>query len=651
MSLLAPLALFGLLTLPAILVLHLLRNRREQLPISSLRLWRGLQQKKHGEMPRSIPLSLMLILQLLVATALTLGLAQPVLSFLLDQPEHTIFLLDTTTSMLSRDTTVGEIPQFISESIPLDDLTSRFDVAREIIKSQLQLLDDGDSFVMINLNGQPDVLLSGDGSQKLEAQLTLDNLVPGGTGVDLPAALTLANGLIAADRPNKIVVLSDGNYSVNAARLPQIFAPLEWQTVGAGASAENRVALSNQALLNVSSRTLFDGRHRLFARVVNYSDDPVERTLQVTVDDQPFAELSIQLEAQAEATEVWTLPTEAETAAVEIVEADALLLDNRAELLIAGSSRYQVLLLSEQLRAGDPPNTDENIPLVRALEAQPGLSLTVGDPATPNDYDFDVFDLIVFEGLPATLTAWPAGNLLVLNPSLGHPLLTAQNFVRNLRPEPETASSLLAGIDLSGVYFNRLPQLTVPDWAEVDLRAVMVGNEGETQPLIFHGSIGASQIVVWTFDLSQSNLPARLALPLLTGNTVASLLTRSLPPVVPLGEPVLLGRDVNIEIPGGQRLSFATQAGLGQSQFDRTKQAGIYRVFEPSGTLAGGFATHAGSALESNLTVHFTPDSLTQIDIGAASAPEETDFYDYWPWLVAFALALIMVEGALAWRK
>ena len=86
MSLLAPLALLGLLILPLIILLHILRTRREPLLISSLRLWEGLQQKKQGVLPRYIPCSLMLILQLCIAGALALGLTRPVLSFLLTRP-------------------------------------------------------------------------------------------------------------------------------------------------------------------------------------------------------------------------------------------------------------------------------------------------------------------------------------------------------------------------------------------------------------------------------------------------------------------------------------------------------------------------------------------------------------------------------------
>ena len=72
--------------------------------------------------------------------------------------------------------------------------------------------------------------------------------------------------------------------------------------------------------------------------------------------------------------------------------------------------------------------------------------------------------------MPVELTTWPKGNILVVNPPLGHPLLPAPNFTRNLRPDPTSASALLTGIELSGVYFNRVLQVVLPNWAKVDLR-------------------------------------------------------------------------------------------------------------------------------------------------------------------------------------
>jgi len=650
MSLLVPLALLGLLTLPVILLLHLLRNRRELLPISSLRLWRGLQQKRQGALPRNIPLSLMLILQLLIAVALSVALSQPVLSFLRSQPQHLIFVLDTTTSMLAQDARLADTPQFISENTALGSLGRRFDLARQAISGELEALQAEDTFTLINLNRRPEVLFAGDGSQKIQAQFSLDNLIPGGTGLDLPAALTLANSLLVADRPNRIIVLTDGNYPVEAERLPEVMAPLTWQSFGAGPSAAGLRLFANQALLNVSSRPLPDGQQRIFARIINYGQEAVERTVRILADDRSFDEVTVQLAAQAETTRVWTVPASTETVTVEIVEPDVLPEDNRADLLLLNASRYQVLLLSEQ--AAPANDSAQDTALIRALQAQPGLALTVADLAAWRTQPLDDFDLIVFDGWPADLTEWPKGNLLVINPPLGQPQLAVDSFARNLRPDLEARSALLAGVDLSGVYFNRLPQVTAPAWATVDVEAISTAtSRPEKIPLIFHGQVGHSRIVVWAFDLAQSNLSARLALPLLTGNTLATLLSTTLPAVVPLGEPVLLAGNVTIETPGKGRLAPAGPTASGQAQpFTRTKQPGLYRIFTGNGTLVGGFAVQAGSALESNLTTHFDPAQLIEIDIGVATAPPITEFQRFWPWLAGAALGLMMVEGWLAWR-
>ena len=648
MSLLVPLALLGLLTIPAIVLLHLLRNRRELLSVSSLRLWQGLQQQRQGLRPRNIPLTVLLILQLCVASALTLALAQPVFSSLRSRPQHTIFILDTTTSMWAEDARPPDGPQFISENTVLETLQRRFDVARQVIQARLQTLGDNDSFVIIGLNRRPAVLLSGEGAQKTAAQMTLDNVVPGGTGLDLPAALTLANGLLADERRNRIEVLTDGNYTIDPEKLPAVFAPVEWTIVGPGPSASGFPIFANQALLNVSSRPLPDGRRRLFARIVNYGAEAVERTLQVSVDGRPVDELVVQLGPKAEAAEVWTLPATAQTALVEIVDPDILPVDNRAELLLDRTSRYEVLILSDEALLDNPNRS--SLALSRALAAQPGLSLTVDPMETVTPNDLRDFDLVVFDGLPPTLTAWPAGSLLVVNPPLGHPLLPAQNYARDLRHDPEQVSPLLTGVDLSGVYFNRLPNLEAPSWAEIDAVAVSATNTGERFPLILHGDVGPSQVVVWTFDLAQSNLSARLALPLLTANTLSTLLSTSPPPVAPLGEPIALDRNVNIELPGGRQLSLSADVSSA-SQFTHTKQAGLYRIYNQRGELIGGFSIQAGSALESNLSTHFDPETLNRLDIGAAVAAPDIKNDPYWPWLAGAALVFIMFEGWLAWRK
>jgi hypothetical protein len=512
----------------------------------------------------------------------------------------------------------------------------------------------------------------GDAPQRAQALLALDNLAPGATGLDLPTALTLANGLIQPDQQNQIIVLTDGNYLVDADAMPLMQIPVTWQFIPAQPRA------SNQALLGLSAQTWPDGRHRLFARVVNYGDAPVVRTLRLLVNEDVVQESSLELKPQSEVAKAWILPDSAQTVTVEIVEPDVLPLDNRAELLLAGITHYRVLLISNapasQSGASqfEPPQSEapqteeaqtESEALPRALESQPGVELTIVNTATMSQYKSADFDLTVFDGLPLTVTDWPDGNLLVINPPLGHPLLPAENFIRDLRPDPTTASILLTGIDLSGAYFSRASYLTLPDWAEADLMSLPLSEENvgsqvplrrqgdERHPLIFHGSIGNSRLVVWAFDLAESNLPGRLALPLLTANTLSTMLSTLPPPAVSPGEPVLIDQRLSVEIPGGRRLSLPSQTEDEVTLFSQTKQVGLYKVFNENDRLVGGFAVQAGSTLESNLMTHFQPETLPTVDSAAAVAPPEKDYFEFWPWLAGLALVVVTVEGWLAWRK
>ena len=80
MTFLLPLGLLALLTLPVILLLHLLRERRRRVAVPSLLHWQNLPRKREGERIRRLPLTLLLLLHLLVAALIGLALGWPQLA-------------------------------------------------------------------------------------------------------------------------------------------------------------------------------------------------------------------------------------------------------------------------------------------------------------------------------------------------------------------------------------------------------------------------------------------------------------------------------------------------------------------------------------------------------------------------------------------
>ncbi|MCB0195393.1 MAG: hypothetical protein KDJ65_25825 [Anaerolineae bacterium] len=180
-----------------------------------------------------------------------------------------------------------------------------------------------------------------------------------------------------------------------------------------------------------------------------------------------------------------------------------------------------------------------------------------------------------------------------------------------------------------------------------------MGEIESPSPLIFHGAVGSTRVVVWTFDLEASNLPARLALPLLTANTLTTLLAPAPPPAVDVGEPVTLARNFSVETPDGQRLSLNTDQDITESAFTRTKKPGLYRIYDSNNTLVAGFAVHAASIEESDLLQR--PDRAQfeeRLAISPVPPPSpDVNLQEFWPWLAVAGLVVILIEGWFAWRR
>src|SRR5260221_11549294 len=80
MTFLLPLGLLALLTLPIILLLHLLRERRRRVAGPSLLHWQNFPRKHEGGRIRRLPVTLLLLFPLLVAALLGLALGWPPLA-------------------------------------------------------------------------------------------------------------------------------------------------------------------------------------------------------------------------------------------------------------------------------------------------------------------------------------------------------------------------------------------------------------------------------------------------------------------------------------------------------------------------------------------------------------------------------------------
>ncbi len=608
MSFLLPLGLLALLALPIIVLLHFLRERRRRVPTPSLLLWANLPRRVEGERSRRLPLTLLLLLHLLVAALLGVALGGPqIAGALTPDARHTAIILDTSTSMAA-----------------VDGGASRFEQARQRARAIVASTPPGDRITLIAAGPRAQIVASGDDPFLITA--ALGRLQPGGVGMALDEALTLAEAALDPQFSRRIVVLTDSALPPQPAR--DLLVPLEWQTIGSNAP--------NRAIIAFASRP-WGGRLQVYVRVANYNAAPFNGTLRVFSGAQVVAEERVAIAPNGETEVSWTLTGSHGALRAVIDGNDALPQDDSAYLSVSQGRPILALLVSNE------PAT-----LRRALEVIPGVTVAV---TTPSAYatapERAAADLTIFDGfLPET---WPPGAVLAIAPPPGSSLLSVAPEVREL----ETGKPLqqrgrtLEGLEFGGVVFGAVRQMETPQWAEVQLAS---GN----LPLILRGRVDNHEIAVWTFNPASSNLTTRLAFPLLVARTVRDLAPPPLPQAVRAGEPLIIRPDprtttLRLRGPGDQSITIPAASVV---TLDTLVEPGLYQVEEQRNNatvLAGIVGVNAGAAIESNLRPQSAPPLRAPgTDPGSASNQQ---MLDLWPWLALAALLVLALEWAYVLRR
>ena len=672
MSFLLPLGLAALVALPLVVLLHMRHTTPSVRPVPTLRFWLAAEPERTEQTRfRRPPLTLLLLLHLLIALALGLALARPVTARALDalglgafgalrtEPRHLILLLDGSTSMAATDTPSGR---------------TRFDEARNQALVRLADLRQGDVATVLLLGTRVSTLGATDAASLGLLRQRLAALpLPGGRA-DLDAALDLARDLLLPELEDRVVVLTDGAVAADAGTVAALGAPVELALLGAaadGGTADNVAVVDLAAEPSPGNPSQL----QLFARVMNFSAQAVTAPVVLAGDGLELARQEVTLPGNGGSQElIWPLPPEVREASVRIAAADPLAADDVASLVLrqdeAEGLSLRVLLVS-----------DAPAELQRALLALPGAEVrTELSGAFADALAGERYDLLVFEKAapPPAAVADLATPLLFVNPPAGGPFPIAGSMPSPTITDLRTQDPLLDGVDLAGATFGETPVYTLaPRQTEV------VG--AADGPLVFRADVGGYPAIGFAFDLAASNLPRRVAFPILVANAVRELAPSPLPNAVPLGDPLRYrpragAAAVRVTPPDGTAVGLpvtaeaaapdadptgATEAAPPPAEADTaatrpreivytdTGHAGLYAVEEldaAGADLGGGrFVVNAGHPRESDLRPSVDlAASLAQGRATAATGLARADLADLWPLLAALAFALLAVEWLVA---
>jgi Ca-activated chloride channel homolog len=556
MSFLAPLALAGLVFLPVVVAMYLLKLRRDEAVVPSTLLWRQLVADVEANAPwQRLRRSLLLLLQLLLVAILAILAARPFVERPAGLAGDLVLVVDTSASMQATDVT-----------------PSRLDAAKAAAVDALKDLPAGGKVSVIAAGRTARVVTNGTADLGRVKQ-AIAGITPTSDVGDLGDALRLASALANRSGDAEILVATDAALATppDAGGLD---APVRVLQVGREANNQAIVALAVRTQPNNLSHSAFVsianlGLERVVRRIEVYADGDLREARTVTLEPQVRTDVAIDdiddPDVPAKVVEVRLANAdEAVTTA-----ADPLALDDRAWAIIPPAQLRTILLVSD----GDPY-------LETALSYLPDTELY---GVTPAEYGPEtkpeLFDLIIFEGtLPAELPDKP---ILAIAPTRTSELGAVSGSLTNpgigsLNPD----DPILRYVDLSTVHIAEAKRLAAPAWA----KTVIPGPGGA--PLLYAGTRDGLPTAVLAFEPRRSDLPLQVAFPVLLANLAGQLFGGSATPAdaVAPGAPVTLSipdgaAGVLVERPDGSvdELVAPTQ-DASTVTFSRTDLLGVYTV-------------------------------------------------------------------------
>ena len=555
----SPLALLGLLFVPVVVAMYLLRLRRTETIVPSTLLWQRLAADVEANAPwQKLRRSLLFLLQLLLVAILAFLAARPFVERPAGLARDLVLIVDTSASMAATDVA-----------------PDRLGAAKRAAIDALNDLPSGGKVSVIEAGRTARIVATGS-SDLGRVRQAIEGIRPTVSRGDLGDALALAQQLAIQSGDAEVLVATDAALAVPPTT--KVDAPIRVLRVGDAKGSRN------QAIVALAVRRAPSGvTNSVFVSVANLDLETATRRVEVWGDDRLLETRTITIDAQARADvvidNVGSVRDPVSIVDVRLVAGDAANTAARPDLLATDDRAWAVI----------PPARDRNILIVgpgdpyleTALSYLPNSRLFA---LTPAEYpagavrtDGTSWDLIVFEGtVPAVLPSTP---ILAIAPPTSSGLGEVTGTLTN--PGIATLGTdepILRYVDLSTTHIAEARKLSLPAWA----RTVIPGPKGA--PLLYSGLRAGLPTAVLAFEPRQSDLPLQVAFPILLANLTGELLGGSEAPTTAVkpGDPVVLAvpsgaAGLHVVAPDGQAVDLTPGAAGGPNvTYARTDQLGIY---------------------------------------------------------------------------
>ena len=672
MSFIYPLGLLGLLAIPIIIIIYILRSKYKTKTVSSSFIWKRSLKYVKRRIPLNFIMSLLLILQILTVVAASFAIARPTVKPL--KSNEKIVIIDASASMLAENGGV-----------------TRFDHAKKLVEESIN---------KASANNQITLIVAGENATSvIKRETDKGKLLTALRGIEctmgtanINGALEMAGEILNQNAGATIQLYTDKSYiDVDGLELVDCKREGEWNA-GVLSFTDNETATGTEFLVTVGNY----GLDYSYSIKLNVDGEWTTQTIDLKANEVRNIRFTHSSTESIGTDEIRIRFEKAvksyEKATVSISSNDNLSIDDSMDLYPREKIKPKILYVSKYVeRSGGKATCDASL-LYRAFMAA-GYNIDSSNMySDPEQLDeFKGFDLYIFEGvepfeLPTDGAVWlldakkaPADTLIeisteetnltasgaVIEKSLSLDAITSIAKNVNLAPLRLTVAGNVLEVKASVSKFHGISNLGTfkPIYTAVYKETEDGKEKTINEDIMVGGSLNSVRMIVSTFDFGNTSLGIFVSdFPILVKNMVEY----SIPaPVDNRTAPV--GSEVTFNFPAGaSEIAYMLNDELigrpdvnGLNHTVKINEPGKYEIIV---TYKQGEGENA-KVTQKHYTVtgHISEEEsmvVQRVPTESISAPEPLDGtqetlepVEIFPYLIALMILLLIFEWGVYYRE
>lgn len=582
--------LFFLVTIPFLILLYILKEKSEDLSVSSLIFWQEIYKTLEVNSPfEKLKKNIMLFLQILITLLIILALMNPFIRFWGKEYTDLIIVIDNSASMLG-----------------INKEETCINRGKAIAKEYIESATNGTKISIITANKDVEVLVTASENKDLVKD-KIDSITKSFSPGDLKGSIKLIESMTKELKNYEVLFITDEELDIGDINGRIVYLD------------KNK---SNISIDNIAHK-IEDGKVSIISTITNRGNDDYSGDFYLYGEKELLEATSIELKKGEEITLNFNIEdTDIDYLKGEISGKDAILEDNTFYHVMKNNDDKKVLLVS-----------NKNVFLEKALSV-----VSKADVIKTNDIsnisEKDRYNLYIFDGMLGEYMPQD-GNILIVNPT--------ENNLFSVLGEQAGGEAVVVSEDIPKYLQNmtfiasKIKKTEMPSWAK---SLINIGDKS----VLFLGKHNNQKVAVVNFDFHDTDLPLKAEFPMLIDYICEELIDRNI-----VNSNYIGGEDIKINGSFAyDELILTTPSGRvhtieNDSILKENLELGVYAIEDNNHSFNEIFSINFPSIEEGNIM----EDTIEDIEARSNNKGSIKGMLNITPYIISLIMLLIIVEWVL----